>query len=91
MADPKRSPIVPALIDGAERDAALRRIQRKFTNQRRQALVKALAEAGVANPDMAALALSGAVIYCRVMLGKPLDPDRAEELVTTVLGPVQAL
>jgi len=86
MADPKRSPIVPALIDAAERDPALRRIQRKFTNQRRQALVSALAEAGAPDPDLAAMALSGAVIYCRVMMGKPFDLARAEELVETVLG-----
>lgn len=86
MADPKRSPIVAALIDAAERDPTLRRIQRKFTNQRRQALVNALTDAGARNPEMAAMALSGAVLYCRVMIGKPFDPARAEELVQTVLG-----
>ncbi len=87
MADPQRSAIVPALIDAAERDRAVRRLHRRFTEGRRRALTTALADAGVANPEMAALALSGAVIYCRVMGRTPLDPDRADELVMAVLGP----
>ncbi|HYH49310.1 MAG TPA: TetR-like C-terminal domain-containing protein [Acidimicrobiia bacterium] len=87
MADRDRSPIVPALIDAAERDPALRRLHRKFTERRRKALTTALSDAGVDNPELVAIALSGAVIYCRVMTGRPLDPDRTEELVTSILGP----
>jgi TetR/AcrR family transcriptional regulator of autoinduction and epiphytic fitness len=86
MADPKRSPIVPALIDAAERDVTLRRLQRKFTERRRKALTAALADSGVEDPDLVAMALSGAVIYCRVMIGRPFDPARTEELVTSVIG-----
>lgn len=86
MAGPQ-SAIVPALIDAAERDRELRRIHRRFTERRRQALTAALAEAGVADPELTAMALSGAVIYARVMGAQPLDPGRAEALVTAVLGP----
>ncbi|MGH9163944.1 MAG: TetR/AcrR family transcriptional regulator [Acidimicrobiales bacterium] len=87
MADPERSAILPALIEAAERDATLRRLHRGFSDRRRQALTAALAEAGVANPELAGIALSGGVMYSRVMGGAPLNPDRADELVTAVLGP----
>jgi AcrR family transcriptional regulator len=87
MADTKRSAIVPALIEAAERDPAIRRLHRGFNDRRRKALTTALADAGAPNPELAAIALAGAVIYSRVMGGKPLDPERAEELVTAVLGP----
>jgi TetR/AcrR family transcriptional regulator of autoinduction and epiphytic fitness len=87
MADRRRSAILPALIEAAERDPALKRIHRGFNDRRRQALTAALADAGVANPQLMAVAMAGAVIYSRVMGGKPLHPERAEELVTALLGP----
>lgn len=87
MADPRRSAILPALIEAAERDPALRRLHRRFNDRRRQALTAALTDAGVANPQLSAMALAGALVYGRVMGGGPLKPDRAEELVTAVLGP----
>ena len=90
MADPDRSPVVPALIGAAEREPELRRLHRSFNDRRRRALTDALAEAGVAKPEMAALALAGAVVYSRVMGRRPLDPERAEELVEAVLGPEPA-
>ena len=87
MTDTKRSAILPALIDAAERDPSLRRLHRAFNDRRRQALTAALADAGAANAELLAIALAGAVVYSRVMGGTPLDPDRSEELVTAVLGP----
>lgn len=87
MTDPERSAILPALIEAAERDPTLRRLHRRFSDRRRQALTAALADAGVADPELTGIALSGAVMFCRVMGGAPLDPDRADELVTAVLGP----
>lgn len=87
MADPKRSAILPALIEAAERDPMLRRLHRGFSDRRRRALTAALADAGVANPELTGIALSGAVTFCRVMGNGPLNPDRADELVTVVLGP----
>jgi len=91
MTDTKRSAILPALIDAAERDPSLRRLHRAFNDRRRQALAAALADAGVADPQLIAIALAGAVVYSRVMGGKPFDPDRSEELVTAVLGPDRRL
>ncbi len=87
MADPERSAIQPALIEAAERDPLLRELHRGFNDRRRQALTAALVDAGVADPEMTAIALAGAVVYSRVMGSRPLDPDRADELVTAVLGP----
>jgi AcrR family transcriptional regulator len=87
MADARRSAILPALIDAAERDPALRQLHRAFNDRRRRALAAALADAGAADPELIAIALAGAVVYSRVMGGRPLNPDRSEDLVTAVLGP----
>ncbi len=87
MADRQHSAIVPALIEAAERDPALRKLHRGFNDRRRRALVTALADAGATDPELAAIALAGAVVYSRVMSVRPLDPDRSEELVAAVLGP----
>ena len=40
------------------------------------------------DPELAALALLGPIFYRRLMSGEPFDPDRAGELVDTVLGTV---
>jgi hypothetical protein len=39
------------------------------------------------DPELAALALLGPIIYCRLMSGEPFEPDRANDLVDIVLGP----
>jgi AcrR family transcriptional regulator len=83
----------PALVDAAERDAELRDLFHVYNAERRQALVDALA-AGVASgafpsrvdPELAAVALAGAVMYRRLMTPTPLPPEEAEALVATVLG-----
>jgi AcrR family transcriptional regulator len=90
MADPARSAITPALIEAAEHDDALRDLQRRFTDRRRQALVDALADDDVADPELVAMALAGAVIYARVMRHHPLSPARATALVDAVLGPARS-
>jgi TetR/AcrR family transcriptional regulator, regulator of autoinduction and epiphytic fitness len=38
------------------------------------------------DPELAALALLGAIFYRRLMSGEPFDPARAGELIETVLG-----
>jgi TetR/AcrR family transcriptional regulator, regulator of autoinduction and epiphytic fitness len=84
---------IPALIEGAERDARLRRFHHRYSAERRQVLIEVVAE-GVADgdfpayldPELTALALLGPIIYCRLMSSEPFDPDRATELVETVLG-----
>ena len=87
MADPRRSALVPALAEAAEHDAEVRQVSRRFSAARRAALVSALREIGVADAELVSLALSGAVFYARIMGEAPLDPARADDLVTAILGP----
>jgi TetR/AcrR family transcriptional regulator of autoinduction and epiphytic fitness len=85
---------IPALIEGAERDPRLRAFHHQYSSQRRQSLIDVIAE-GVAggdfpaslDPELATLALLGPIIYQRLMSDEPFDPDRAIDLVDTVLGP----
>jgi hypothetical protein len=85
---------VPALIDGAERDPQVRDFFHRFSQRRRRALTRAIragVEAGEfpahVDPDLAATALSGAIVYRRVMTADRLAPSRVDELITSVLGP----
>lgn len=84
---------IPALIEGAERDARLRRFHHRYSAERRQSLIGVIVE-GTANgdflpgidPELAALALLGPIIYSRLMSGVRFDPKRAPDLVALVLG-----
>ena len=84
---------IPALIDAAERDPAVRRFHHAYNAQRRQRLIDAIAE-GIAagdvparlDPELAALALIGPIFYRRLMTGEPFEPARVAELIDTVLG-----
>jgi hypothetical protein len=84
---------IPALIEGAERDARLRKFNHRYSAERRQSLIDLISE-GVAagdfarylDPELAALALLGPIIYRRLMSDQPFDPERAGDLVDTVLG-----
>lgn len=83
----------PALIEAAEHDPDVRAFHHAYAATRRQALVQAIAD-GVADgtfparigPDTAAIALAGAIVYCRVMTGTPYRPDDVPTLIETVLG-----
>lgn len=87
------SACIPALIDAAERDRDLRRFHHRFQREARQPLVGLIA-AGVEqgdfpahlDPQLAAVALLGAIFYRRLMSSEPLDPAQASTLVATVLG-----
>ncbi|HXE59936.1 MAG TPA: TetR/AcrR family transcriptional regulator [Gemmatimonadaceae bacterium] len=87
------SKCLPALIDAAERDPALRTFHRRFQAEARRPLI-ALLEQGVArgdfprhvDPELTAFSLLGAIFFCRLMTSKPFDPDRAPELIHTLLG-----
>lgn len=87
------SKCLPALIDAAERDPELRTFHRRFQAEARRPLI-ALLEQGVAggdfpkhvDPELTAFSLLGAIFFCRLMTSKPFDPDRAPELIHTVLG-----
>lgn len=89
---------IPALIEGAERDGRLRRFHHTYSADRRQSLIDVIAE-GVAtgdvpahlDPELTALALLGPIIYCRLMSHELFDPERASDLVETVLGPLHHL
>jgi AcrR family transcriptional regulator len=85
---------IPALIEGAERDARVREFHHRYQAERRQALID-LIELGVAagefrrdiDPELATIALLGPIFYRRLMSGEPFDPTRAGDLVALVLGP----
>jgi AcrR family transcriptional regulator len=87
------SKCIPALIDGAERDEAVREFHHRFQIEARRPLVAIIAE-GIAagefpphlDPELAALALLGAIFYRRLMSSDPLDPEGAGVLVDTVLA-----
>ena len=83
----------PALIDAADRDEELRDLFHRYTAERRRPLEDALRDAvdageapGDLRPELAAVALAGAVMYRRLMTPHPLEPAEAEALVATVLG-----
>jgi TetR/AcrR family transcriptional regulator, regulator of autoinduction and epiphytic fitness len=84
---------LPALIEGAEHDAGVRELHHRYNAERRRTLVEAIA-AGVAagdfadhiDPELAALALAGPIVYRRVMTGDPFDPDQVDQLIDLVLG-----
>ncbi|HLI22172.1 MAG TPA: TetR/AcrR family transcriptional regulator [Stellaceae bacterium] len=85
---------LPALIDAAERDPAIRRFHHRFQAEARKPTV-ALIAAGIASGDfpphldaeLAAQALLGAVFFRRLMTDKPFDPAEAGALIATVMGP----
>ena len=85
------SDCLPAVLDGAERDAGLRELHHRYSTQRRTRLVEALTrlkDSGqeIGDPERAAEALAGAVFYRRLMTPEPLRTDEVEGLVATVLG-----
>lgn len=92
--DSTLSSCTPALIEASEHHADVRAFHHGYAERRRGALV-ALLERGRASgrlpaaldPELAAIALAGAVIYRRVMTGEPFPASDAERLVDTVLGP----
>jgi len=83
----------PALVDAAEHETDIRDLFHEYNAERRQTLVDAVTDGVVAgafparvNPDLAAVALAGAVMYRRLMTPTPMNPSDAEALVATVLG-----
>jgi len=93
VADSPFSACLPALIDGAERDAELRQFHHRFQRQARAPLI-ALIDEGVrsgvlparVDPEQAAFALLGAIFFRRLMTDAPFAPDEAPVLLRTVLG-----
>jgi len=91
--DPAITGCTPALIEAAEHDRDVRAFHHAYAATRRQSLVRAIAD-GVADgtfpakvdPDTAAVALAGAILYCRVMTDAPFRPGDVPTLIETVLG-----
>lgn len=94
VAESVYSRCIPALIEGAERDRALRKFHQHFQRHARLPLVAAIA-AGVSerqfaahlDAERAAQALLGVIFYGRLMSGDRVRPDAAAELVNALLGP----
>lgn len=94
FADSVLSSCIPALIEAAEHHPEVATFLHGYSAARRRTLVDAI-RAGVdsgelpshLDPELAALALSGAVAYCRTMTPAPLAVRRARKLTRQVLGP----
>jgi len=93
VADSPFSACLPALIEGAERDRALRRFHHHFQAEARKPTVALIAD-GVAtgdfpahlDPELAAFALLGAIFFCRLMTNAPFPEARVPALLDTVFG-----
>jgi AcrR family transcriptional regulator len=93
LADSPFSACLPALIEGAERDRAVRRFHHGFQAEARKPTVALIAE-GIAtgdfparlDPELATYALLGAIFFCRLMTGAPLPESRVRALVDSVIG-----
>jgi TetR/AcrR family transcriptional regulator of autoinduction and epiphytic fitness len=91
------SACVPALVEAAEHDPAVRDFYHAYSARRRQALTDAIAD-GIAagdfppeaDPEEASLAMSGALFYRRLMTDRPYHPDDTTALIATVLGPARS-
>ena len=93
VADSPFSACLPALIEGAERDRALRKFHHQFQAEARKPSI-ALIASGVAtgdfppriDPELAAFALLGAIFFCRLMTNTPFPDERVPDLIDTVIG-----
>jgi TetR/AcrR family transcriptional regulator, regulator of autoinduction and epiphytic fitness len=93
VADSPFGACLPALIEGAERDPALRAFHHRFQAEARQPLIGLIAE-GIAagdfpagrNPELTALALLGAIFFRRLMTDTPFAPADAAALIDAVIG-----
>jgi len=93
VTDSPFSACLPALIEGAERDRAVRKFHHHFQAEARKPLI-ALISHGIAtgdfpprsDPEIAAFALLGAIFFCRLLTSTPFPEERVPDLINTVLG-----
>ena len=93
VADSPFSACLPALIEGAERDRAVRRFHHQFQAEARRPTIE-LISSGIASgdfpsridPETAAFALLGAIFFCRLMTNEPFPEARVPDLIETVFG-----
>lgn len=94
FADSVLSACIPALIEAAEHHDEVTEFLHAYSARRRQTLTDTIQRgvdngelSGAIDAELAALALSGAVIYRRVLSPTPLSADEGRRLVELVLGP----
>ncbi len=81
---------LPALVDGAERDPAVRRLHHTQSRRRRRAMVEAVGRArpevaGTRDAELIADALAGALFYTRLMSPRRLSRADLDRLVGLLL------
>jgi AcrR family transcriptional regulator len=92
LVDGPAAAVVPALVHAAGQSEAVARFWHGYSARRRQALVDAIAtgvrtgEIRPVDPERAAVTLSGAVFYRRLMTPEPMAAAEARGLVEDVLG-----
>jgi TetR/AcrR family transcriptional regulator, regulator of autoinduction and epiphytic fitness len=93
VAESPFSSCLPALIEGAERDRAVRRFHHHFQAEARKPIIELISRGIVTgdfptriDPDIAAFALLGAIFFCRLMTSTPFSDERVPYLMDTVLG-----
>ena len=94
FADSVLSACIPALIEAGEHHPEVAEFLHGYSARRRQTLVDVI-QAGIdsgelpshLDAELASLALSGPLIYCRTMTPQPFPVARTRTLVTQVLGP----
>jgi TetR/AcrR family transcriptional regulator of autoinduction and epiphytic fitness len=92
MTDSIISDCLSALVGAAELHPEVAQFLHNYSSKRRQTLVKAIEE-GVSrgefaddlDPELAALALSGPIFYCRLMTDRPFELSQVKSLIEIVL------
>ncbi len=93
VAESPFSACLPALIEGAERDPALRVFHHQFQAAARKPMIELISH-GIAagefpariDPEIAAFALLGAIFFCQLMTSTPFPAERVPDLMETVFG-----
>jgi len=85
--------VMPALIEAAQHHPQVAAFLHRYSSTRRKTLVKVLQQAIASgelpanlNAELAALALSGPIFYCRLMSPSPFPQKKVSALVDLVLG-----
>jgi TetR/AcrR family transcriptional regulator, regulator of autoinduction and epiphytic fitness len=92
VVDSTFSRCIPALIEGAERDARVREFHHRYSSERRQAIIDLIVRGiedgeirSQIDPELATVTLLGAIFYRRLMTSQPFRPVDAGQLVDLVL------
>lgn len=94
FADSVLSACIPALIEAAEHHEEVSEFLHSYSAHRRQTLTDVIQRgiddgelSDAIDADLAALALSGAVVYRRVLSPAPLSTEEGRRIVDLVVGP----